>query len=89
MKKIRIAVIGGGNMGGAITSAISKNEEYEVFLYERTTEKAKKLLKECPINLISSISEASDMDCVIIALKPQNLPYFYEELSLLSPRLFI
>lgn len=89
MERIRIAVIGGGNMGGAITSAISKNKEYEVFLYERTTEKAKKLLKECPINLISSISEASDMDCVIIALKPQNLPYFYEELSLLSPRLFI
>ena len=35
-KKTKIAIIGGGNMGGAITMALSKKEEYEVFLYERT-----------------------------------------------------
>ena len=79
-KKTKIAIIGGGNMGGAITMALSKKEEYEVFLYERTMEKAKALLGECPITLLSSISEAVDMDCVIIALKPQNLPSFYHKL---------
>ena len=89
MEKIKIAIIGGGNMGGAITTALSKKEEYEVFLYERTTEKAKALLDECPITLLSSISEATDMDVIIIALKPQNLPSFYEKLEPLSPRLFI
>ena len=76
-------------MGGAITTALSKKEEYEVFLYERTTEKAKALLDECHITLLSSISEATDMDVVIIALKPQNLPSFYEKLAPLSPSLFI
>ena len=89
MEKTKIAVIGGGNMGGAITTALSKKEEYEVFLYERTTEKAKALLDECHITLLSSISEATDMDVVIIALKPQNLPSFYEKLAPLSPSLFI
>ena len=29
MEKTKIAVIGGGNMGGAITTALSKKEEYE------------------------------------------------------------
>ena len=89
MEKTKVAVIGGGNMGGAITTALSKKEEYEVFLYERTTEKAKALLDECHITLLSSISEATDMDVVIIALKPQNLPSFYEKLAPLSPSLFI
>ena len=88
-KKTKIAIIGGGNMGGAITMALSKKEEYEVFLYERTMEKAKALLDECPITLLSSISEAVDMDCVIIALKPQNLPSFYHKLQPLAPKLFI
>ena len=88
-KKTKIAIIGGGNMGGAITMALSKKEEYEVFLYERTMEKAKALLDECPITLLSSISEAVDMDCVIIALRPQNLPSFYHKLQPLAPKLFI
>lgn len=88
-KKYKIAIIGGGNMGGAITTALSKKGEYEVFLYERTIEKAKALLDECPVTLFSSISEAKEMDAVVIALKPQNLPAFYETLSSLSPKLYI
>ena len=34
-KKTKIAIIGGGNMGGAITMALSKKEEYEVFFLHR------------------------------------------------------
>ena len=88
-KKYKIAVIGGGNMGGAITTSLSKKDEFDVFLYERTKEKAEALHNECKITLLSSISEATDMDGVIIALKPQNLPSFYETLSSLKPKLYI
>ena len=61
MNEYSVAIIGGGNMGGAITTALSKKEEYEVFLYERTTEKAKALLDECPITLLSSVFHPKDI----------------------------
>ena len=88
-KKYKIAVIGGGNMGGAITSALSKKTGYQVFLYERTEEKAKALEKECGVTLLKNMEDALGMDVILIALKPQNLPSFYKTLSSLDPGLFI
>ena len=87
--KTRIAIIGGGNMGGAIALALSRKKEYEVFVYERTEEKARALNEEGEIFLLSDISDATGMDVVVIALKPQNLPAFYPLLSSLSPGLYV
>ena len=76
-------------MGGAISLALSRKDEYEVFVYERTEEKAEALKSEGEIYLLSDISEATGMDVLVIALKPQNLPSFYPVLSSLSPGLFV
>ena len=88
-KKYKIAIIGGGNMGGAIAIALSGKSDFQVFLYERTKERANALADGRDITLLSSISEGKDMDAVIIALKPQNLPAFYPTLSTMNPGVFI
>lgn len=88
-RKWRIAIIGGGNMGGAIASSLSRNDSYLVSLYERTREKGEALASSCPITLLERIEDAKGFDVVLIALKPQNLPSFYPLLSSLSPSLFV
>ena len=89
MNEYSVAIIGGGNMGGAIAHALSKDSSFKVSVYERTREKGEALKKECNISLLSSIPDASGSDVVIIALKPQNLPNLYDTLRSLKPGLYI
>ena len=70
LNEYSVAIIGGGNMGGAIAHALSKDSSFKVSVYERTREKGEALKKECNISLLSSIPDASGSDVVIIALKP-------------------
>ena len=89
MNEYSVAIIGGGNMGGAIAHALSKDSSFKVSVYERTREKGEALKKECNISLLSSIPDATGSDVVIIALKPQNLPHLYDTLRSLKPGLYI
>ena len=89
MNEYSVAIIGGGNMGGAIAHALSRDSSFKVSVYERTREKGEALKKECNISLLSSIPDASGSDVVIIALKPQNLPHLYDTLRSLKPGLYI
>ena len=74
---MRISVIGTGNMGGAIASALYESE-YEVAVYDKATEKAEKLAEEHEgMTVLSSIEDASGSDAIIIAVKPQVLPSLY------------
>ena len=89
MNEYSVAIIGGGNMGGAIAHALARDSAFKVAVYERTKEKGEALKKECNISLLSSIPDASGSDVVIIALKPQNLPHLYDTLRSLKPGLYI
>ncbi len=84
-----ITIIGAGNMGGAIASALSENENYNVSIYDKNIEASNKTAQGKKINAISSFDEIEAKDIVLIALKPQVLPSMYAKLSQLKPKMFI
>lgn len=87
---MRISVIGTGNMGGAIASALCESAEYEVAVYDKAIEKAEKLKEEHDgITVLQSIEDASGSDVIIIAVKPQVLPSFYLSLREIEAGLWI
>ena len=86
---MRISVIGTGNMGGAIASALYESE-YEVAVYDKATEKAEKLAEEHEgMTVLSSIEDASGSDAIIIAVKPQVLPSLYLTLREIDTELWV
>ena len=86
---MRISVIGTGNMGGAIASALCE-ADYDVAVYDKAMEKAENLRKEHEgITVLSSIEEASGSDVIIIAVKPQVLPSLYLSLREIDAGLWI
>ncbi len=85
----RIFIIGTGNMGGAIASALSEDGEYEVFVFNRTREKAEKLAAGRRMTVLDRISDAEKMDAVILAVKPQQLGSVYAEAAALNAGMYI
>ena len=85
----RIFVIGTGNMGGAVASALSQVKEYDVSVYNRTREKALSLAEGRRITVLDSIGDAENMDAVILAVKPQQLEAVYGEAAALDAGLYI
>lgn len=84
-----IAIIGTGNMGGAIARALSKRDDYSIILYNKTFEKAEKLALETGAKAVVSMDEITSVDTVIIAVKPQVLPFVYSSLRKIKCSLFI
>ena len=86
---MRISVIGCGNMGAAIASALA-DADWEVSVYDKAAEKAEALAEEkSSISVLSSIDEASGSGAIIIAVKPQVLPSLYESLKEVDTGLWI
>lgn len=86
---MRISVIGCGNMGAAIASALA-DADWEVSVYDKAAEKAEALAEEkSSISVLSSIDEASGSGSIIIAVKPQVLPSLYESLKEVDTGLWI
>ena len=86
---MRIAVIGCGNMGGAIASALA-DAGWDVSLYDKATEKAEAVAAEKPnVTILSSIEEASGCGVIILAVKPQVLPTLYDSLKEVETGLWI
>ena len=86
---MRISIIGAGNMGSSIASALSSGG-YEVSVYDTVREKSEALCSAHPsIKALSSIDEASGSDVVIIAVKPQVLPSLYMALREIDTDLWI
>ncbi len=85
----KIAIIGTGNMGGAIAKSLSKREDFSLILYNKTTLKAEKLASEIGAEAVKSMEEIPPVDVVIIAVKPQVLPSIYSSLKKIKCSLFI
>ncbi len=89
MTKPRIAVIGTGNMGSAIATALDRTGTAEVLAYNRTREKALKAAEGTSITVLDRIEDAGRTDAVIIALKPQVMQGEFGSLKKLESGLFI
>lgn len=70
MKK-KIGIIGGGNMGEALISALCK--KYALHLCEKSLDRAIYLRKKYKIRVMTCEDLAKDCDVVILATKPQDL----------------
>lgn len=69
---MKIAIIGCGNMGGAIAKRLASTNQ--LFLYDRHTEKTEKLAQEGFGKACQSMSEALQAsEMIILAVKPQNI----------------
>lgn len=78
-----LAVIGTGNMGGAIVRAVCRSTEpSEVCIANRTPEKARTLAEECGCVMSqSSAAAARGAKYVLLGVKPGDVPAVLEELS--------
>jgi len=74
MKKIRVGIVGFGNMGSAIGLALKQSSGFSVTAFEKDPHKRKN------IRFLKNIRTLVDCsDVVILALKPQDMPQFLLE----------
>ncbi len=86
---MRISVIGCGNMGGAIASALA-DAGWEVSVYDSVKEKAEEMASgRSTMSVLSSLGGASGSGAIILAVKPQVLPSLYESLKEVETGLWI
>lgn len=77
----KIGFIGCGNMGGAIATALSKQPEWTIMVYDYDVEKSKELAKNISASVASDLNQlVQDNEYLLIAVKPQVLPSLYETL---------
>ncbi len=78
-KRVKIGIIGFGNMGQAIAQRIKKN--YEVWVFDKKEIKQTSALFR--INVAKTISELVERSggCVILAVKPQDVDSVFEEIK--------
>lgn len=76
-------------MGSAIAVSLSKDENYSLYVYNKTPLKAEKLKEKAPVNVLYSLSEMKNMDAVILAVKPQVLPTIYSDVRALDAGVYI
>lgn len=78
-----VGVIGTGAMGGAVARLIAKAQpEKELFLSNRTREKAERLAAELSANVSTNEEIARGCGLIFLAVKPQMMP---EVLSAIAP----
>lgn len=74
-----VGFIGTGNMGGALAKAAAKSG-HEIFLSDKSIEKAEALAKELDAKAVS-VAEAALCDYVFLGVKPQMLKDLLQELA--------
>ncbi len=84
-----IAVIGTGNMGGAVALALARRKDTTVCVYNRTKAKAERIAEGTEIRVLDSLSDAEGIDTVILAVKPQVLASVYAEAAALHAGMYI
>ena len=76
---MKIGFIGAGNMGAALTRAISKTEN-SILIYDSNLEKASELASKVGASALSSSSLViEESDAVFLAVKPNILPLVIDE----------
>ena len=89
---MKIAVIGGGNMGLTYAESIYNNfEDTNISIVEKNAEKIKQLQKETHFNIYSNASDCiANAEIVLLAVKPQFVSTVFNEIkSLVSPQQII
>lgn len=88
---MKIAVIGTGNMGGALMDAFCKDAENHMTAYNHTPEKLAAVCAHTGARAAASTAEAvEDSDLILLAVKPIVMPAVLEELkSLVTDRQII
>ncbi len=79
MKKI--GFIGCGNMGGALASAVSKTEDYKIFLSDVSKEKAQDLSLKINGNVCETKDIAEQCDYIFLGVKPQMMAELLDSIS--------
>jgi pyrroline-5-carboxylate reductase len=75
-KKVKIGIIGCGNMGSAIASRISS--KYQVFVFDKDTHKTKKIVN---VKVAKSVFDLiNNIDAIILAVKPQDFDEVLNEI---------
>ena len=78
---IKVGFIGAGNMGGAIARSAYSTSKCEIYICDKTPEKASSLAKDTN-GMVSSQNEIfSECDLVFLATKPNVLPSVAAEFS--------
>jgi pyrroline-5-carboxylate reductase len=75
-----IGFIGCGNMGGAIASALAKDPDWNIHIHDARTEHAQEIAKKTGATACSLEALMESCDLVVLAVKPQVLPYLYPSL---------
>jgi len=76
-KKLKIGIVGFGNMGRAIAESLSLRR-YSLYVYDKDKNKTKDISGAAVRNLKELLSESN---VVILAIKPQDIRIFIEESS--------
>ena len=77
---MKIAFIGTGNMGGALAKAASADKANQLYLVNRTPEKAEALQKETGGTVTDLDGAVPDADLVFLGIKPAGIPELCEEI---------
>ena len=91
---MKVAIIGAGNMGGAIARGLAQGhytEGYEITVSNPSNEKLEKLKAEFPnIHTTNNNKEAAtDADIVIVAVKPYKVAEVLKPLRLRQPQILV
>jgi len=73
-RKIKVGIIGFGNMGGSCASALNERNQYKVFIYDAERRKRRKAKSFSVTKDIAQLIAAAEI--VILAIKPQNIGNF-------------
>lgn len=77
---MKIAFIGTGNMGGALAKAASADKANQLYLVNRTPEKAQALQKEIGGTATDLSGAVTGADLVFLGIKPAGIPKLCEEI---------
>lgn len=90
---MKIAIIGAGNMGGAIARGLAQGhyiEAREIIVTNPSTAKLDKLKSEFPtIHTTTDNMEAADADVVVVAVKPWKVEEVLKPLRLRKPQILV
>lgn len=90
---MKIAIIGAGNMGGAIARGLAQSKlvpNQDIIVTNPSIGKLEKLKSEYPeINISTDNSVAADAEMVIVAVKPWKMKEVVEPLRLHCPQILV
>ena len=71
MKKMRIGIIGGGNMGEALIKGL--HAKHHIYVFEASEPRIKYLKKKYPVIIVGDLKTIQMASVIILAVKPQDM----------------